>query len=70
MIRLRLAFLVGVLVGAAVSVSVQGYTNVNTKPLRYISVENSIDEYPADFEHVGSEPEYIHGDHCMDGRVF
>lgn len=25
---------------------------------------------PVDYEHVGYEPEYIHGSHCMDMRTF
>ncbi len=54
--RIRLMFLLGILLGAAVSVSVQGYTKVNTVPLNFVD--------------VGSEPEYRHGDHCIDGRTF
>ena len=27
-------------------------------------------EIPVDYEHVGSEPEYQHGAHCIDGRTF
>jgi hypothetical protein len=56
--RIRLLFLLGILLGAALSVSVQGYAKANTK------------EIPVDYVHQGYEPEYIHGDHCVDGRVF
>lgn len=27
-------------------------------------------ETPVDYTHVGSEPEYKHGAHCIDGRSF
>lgn len=56
--RLRLALLLGILVGAALSVSVQGYTKANAKTV------------PVNFVDVGSEPGYTHGDHCIDGRVY
>jgi hypothetical protein len=28
------------------------------------------EDVPVDFEHVGSDPEYVHGAHCIDGRTF
>ncbi len=59
--RIRLAFLVGILFGASLSLAVNGYTRVNTPSERNVAVQ---------FNHGGENSQYTHGEWCMDGRVF